>query len=192
MSLESKYYIILTRRSDTYAGWQTPSLEDLCSTMATHVLIHNCTVEDTEFLARNNMTAFWEMTWWRMLWIDTSLDTIIKNSALRMPHNLLTGRLVRRHQKVIDHGTGQIIGYARWILPEVCAPCWLEAQTPDVSEDNKRVFENQFAEASWAIRDDMPGFDDHLEQMMKRNSPTEPYISELLEKIPVPSSNRES
>ncbi|CAI7604187.1 unnamed protein product [Penicillium pancosmium] len=145
--------------------------------MGTHVLVHNCTVEDTELLARNNITAFWEMTWWRMLWIDTSLDTIIKNSALRMPHNLLTGRLVRRHQKIIDHGTGQIIGYARWILPEVCAPCWLEAQTPDVSEDNKRVFENQFAEASWAIRDDMPGFDDPLEQMMKRNSPTEPYIN---------------
>lgn len=131
-------------------------------------------------MATNNMSAFWEQTWWRMLWVDKSLDQIIESSILRMPLNLLTDRAVRRHQKVIDTATNEVVGYARWILPESCADCWLEARVPDVSDKDRLLFRERFASAEWSPREDMKGFDAPLDNMMQKHAPKGVYLSKFI------------
>jgi hypothetical protein len=138
-----------------------------------------CTVEDAIPLSQNNMSAFWGQTWWRMLWIDKSLNTIIENCIMRMPRNLLTNRAVRRHEKVIDEATGGIVGYARWILPASHADSWLEAQVSDLTEEARKLFDARSAAAEWSTRDDMPGFDDPLDEMMQKHAPKKPHISKF-------------
>ncbi|KAJ5280179.1 hypothetical protein N7478_005551 [Penicillium angulare] len=123
------------------------------------------------------MSAFWSQTWWRMLWIDRSLDTIIDNCILRMPQSLQTARAVRRHQKVIDSATGGIVGYARWILPESHSGSWLEAQIPDVTAEESRAFAADYNKADWTTRNDMPGIDDPLHKMMNKHRPEKPHIN---------------
>lgn len=95
-----------------------------------------------------------------------------------MPNNLLTDRAVRRHQKVVDSTTGGIVAYARWILPESHADSWLEAQVPNVTDEEMKLFSVRHKEAEWSTRDDMPGFDDPLYEMMAKHTPKESHISE--------------
>ena len=113
-----------------------------------------------------------------MLHEGKTLETVIDNCILRMPSNLLTDRAVRRHQKIVDSTTGGIVAYARWILPESHADSWLEAQVPDVNEDEMKLFLARRKEANWSVRDDMPGFDDPLYEMMAKHAPKKPHISE--------------
>lgn len=109
---------------------------------------------------------------------DKPLAAIIESAAARMPVNLLKERNVRRHQKVIDTSTGQIVGYARWILPESHADSWLDAQVPDVSEQDKARFQTAFAAADWAIRPEVDGSDDLVLEQFNKHIPKGPYMSE--------------
>lgn len=145
--------------------------------MATYKLVSNCTVDDAVGLANSNMTAFYGEPWWNMNW-DKPLAAIIESAAARMPVNLLKERNVRRHQKVIDTSTGQIVGYARWILPESHADSWLDAQVPDVSEQDKARFQTAFAAADWAIRPEVDGSDDLVLEQFNKHIPKGPYMSE--------------
>lgn len=70
-------------------------------------------------------------------------------------------RPVRRHQKVVDKDSGDVVGYARWVLPPEHEGKWTEAQTPDVDDAAKDKFKQEFSEAEYEPREDMDEMDDH-------------------------------
>jgi hypothetical protein len=114
-----------------------------------------CTAADAAALAHNNMSAFWEDPIWILLWPKhIKLSYLIEQCAKCYPRNLLRDREKTRHQKVVDPVTGEVIGYARWILPdelvkgkegEICA----EGVVEDVSEEKRKNFEELAASAWW-------------------------------------------
>ncbi|KAH6892481.1 hypothetical protein B0T10DRAFT_537468 [Thelonectria olida] len=133
--------------------------------MAPYVLQSPCTVDDVAGLARNNVSAFWDETWWRLLWNDRrTVDSLIDAVTIRTPKNLLTDRDVRRHQKVVDSDSGLIVGYARWILPVSHQSDWLEAQALEVSEDQRDMFSQRHAQTDFSTREDMDDLDRHVHE----------------------------
>jgi hypothetical protein len=114
-----------------------------------------CTAADAAALAHNNMSAFWEDPIWILLWPKhIKLSYLIEQCAKCYPRNLLRDREKTRHQKAVDPVTGEVIGYARWILPdelvkgkegEICA----EGVVEDVSEEKRKNFEELAASAWW-------------------------------------------
>ncbi|KXH32021.1 hypothetical protein CNYM01_02436 [Colletotrichum nymphaeae SA-01] len=77
------------------------------------------TYDDAAGISKNNMTAFCHTdTHWRALWKSMPLDEIIEGATARMPHSLAGGREKKRHQKAVDDDSGEVVGYARWILPD--------------------------------------------------------------------------
>jgi len=105
--------------------------------------IESVTTKDAPSLSPVMMKAFSHDPHWRLLWAPLSqplpLDSIITSTTARLPRNLITGRMTKRHQKAIDISTGQIVGYARWLLPESAPPSlqWPEAQVAEPSEVEK-------------------------------------------------------
>ena len=130
--------------------------------MPSYELRPRCTVDDGSAVAKCNAAAFWDETWWRLLWPDKTLESVTAAIADRTPRNLLQMRSVRRHQSVVDTESGDIVGYARWVLPAEHDGKWLEAQTPDVDAAAKDRFKKAFDEADYEPRDDMDEMDDHL------------------------------
>lgn len=122
-----------------------------------------CRVEDGLQIAQSQVSAFFEEAWWRLSWTDRTRESLIQSIADRSPKNLLTKREVRRHQKIVHLETGDIVGYARWILPESHKDAWLEAQTPDVSDEQKEAFAKRHAETDWNPREDNDKLDDHID-----------------------------
>lgn len=129
-----------------------------------------CTVDDAPGLGRNNGSAFWEEEWWNILWENRTLDSVIEAITARVPKGLLTDRPVRRHQKVVHVPSSEVVGYARWILPESHSKEWLEAQIGDVSDEDRKRFDKAHFNANFANRglDDM---DDPIYDMLTRNEP---------------------
>ncbi|KAJ4243466.1 hypothetical protein NW762_014797 [Fusarium torreyae] len=125
----------------------------------------NCTTDDSSGIAENNVSAFWQQTWWRILWPGKTRDSLIKAVGARTPKNLLTDRDIRRHQKVIDKTSNNVVGYARWILPDSHKDSWLVAQIPDVTDSEKDKFQELHAAADWTPRDDMEDLDDHVHEL---------------------------
>lgn len=135
-----------------------------------------CTVNDAAALAKNNVSAFWEVEWWSLLWENRSRDSLIEALTNRMPKNLLTDRHRRRHEMVVHVPGGEVVGYARWILPESHSEEWLEAQTADVSDDERARFAEAHAAADWASRD-LDDMDDPVHEMLRKHEPKGPYMS---------------
>ncbi|KAE8369830.1 acyl-CoA N-acyltransferase [Aspergillus caelatus] len=134
--------------------------------------IEPCSVKDAAALARNNMAAFWEDPNWITLWPkDMKREFIIEQSAKRQPRNLLRDREKVRHQKAVDP-----------ILPpghrtaENGSPAWAEAQVPDVSEDEKKRYQELAESAWWSPREDMDSLDDKNHVVMDRILAEKPYI----------------
>ncbi|KAL6886291.1 acyl-CoA N-acyltransferase [Trichoderma longibrachiatum] len=98
---------------------------------------------DSEALSRNNMSAFWQDPNWVLSFRHTTLEKHIETTAKRYPRRLISDRATSRHQKAIDTQTGQLVGYARWILPESYAttadgePIWPEALGPLVGKEEE-------------------------------------------------------
>ncbi|TEA18606.1 hypothetical protein C8034_v010117 [Colletotrichum sidae] len=81
--------------------------------------ISGVTFSDAASVSRNNMTAFYRTdAHWRALWGSTALEEIIGGAAGRMPQGLASNREKKRHLKAVDDVSGDVIGYARWILPD--------------------------------------------------------------------------
>lgn len=146
--------------------------------------IEPCTVADGLALARNNMAAFWEDPTWILLWpSNITQEFLIEQSAKRQPRNLLRDREHTRHQKAVDSTTGAVVGYARWILPSSHStakdggPEWEEAQVADVSDDERKRFEELAESAWWKGRNDMNGLDDKNYAVMNPILAEKPYIS---------------
>lgn len=129
--------------------------------MPPYELHAHCSVDDSKQVATCHTSAFWTETWWRMLWPEKTLDALIAIVATRTPRNLLQMRDVRRHQKVVDTESGDIVGYARWVLPKSHAGKWPEAQTPDVDDETRQRFQKEFGDVEYEPRDDMDELDDH-------------------------------
>ncbi|CEO59179.1 hypothetical protein PMG11_03863 [Penicillium brasilianum] len=108
--------------------------------------IQPCSAADALGLAITMMSARLTDPHWAFLWEDPNPKDIITKSALRVPWNLATGRDTKRHQKVIDVESGQVVGYARWILPDCLAKqndVWLEAQAPEGTRSEREEWEIQ-------------------------------------------------
>ena len=146
--------------------------------MADYKLIPFCTVEDpANGLARNNMSAFWEIPGWNIIWpAGKDLEYLVNATTKRMPHALLTDRPVRRHQKVIYVPTGEIVGYARWVISDSLKDEWLEAQVPDVSEEEKKRFSEQHAGTDFSFRRDLPDMDGHIPGWKAKYGPKGPVF----------------
>ncbi|KAE8372210.1 acyl-CoA N-acyltransferase [Aspergillus bertholletiae] len=145
--------------------------------------IEPCSVDDAAALAHNNMAAFWQDSNWIILWPkDMKQEFIIRQSTKRQPRNLLRDREKVRHQKAVDPATGAVVGYARWILPSGHftagdgSPAWVEAQVPDVSEDEKKRYQELAESAWWSPRQDMDSLDDKNHVVMDRILAEKPYI----------------
>jgi len=91
-----------------------------------------------------------------------------------------------RHQKAVDPISGEVVGYARWVLPEgYCekeedgerVAEWKEAQVEDVSEEDRGRFEEMAREAWWEGRSDMDSLDDENNAVTKRITSEKAYIS---------------
>ncbi|KAF2206314.1 hypothetical protein CERZMDRAFT_53395 [Cercospora zeae-maydis SCOH1-5] len=125
-------------------------------------IITNCVVKDSDELTRNNISAFWSNTNWRLAWSHRTLESHISEMAKRAPHNLVSGREQKRHQKAVNPETGRIVGYIRWLLPPLHThladgtPAWPEAVVPAVSEEEKAEFERLAKTIVW---DPQPGAD---------------------------------
>ena len=126
----------------------------------TSFTISQVTVADGPALAANNIPAFWADPHWRLEWRHRTLDYHVSQVALRYSHTLLRNRATARHQKAVDAATGEILGYARWSLPESHAimivesegdrtPAWPEAVVPEVLEEEEEEMNRVAATAVW-------------------------------------------
>ncbi|RFU28499.1 hypothetical protein B7463_g7844, partial [Scytalidium lignicola] len=61
--------------------------------------------------------AFWQVPHWILEWRRKTLEHHIAQVAKRLPRNLINDRKTKRYQKALNPETGDIVGYARWILP---------------------------------------------------------------------------
>ncbi|OTA90637.1 hypothetical protein M434DRAFT_397890 [Hypoxylon sp. CO27-5] len=157
--------------------------------------IEGCTVADAAALARNNMSAFWEDPTWVLLWPkEITREFLIRQGAKRYPRLLLSDRETARHQIAVDPTSGALVGYIRWILPSGYStardgkPVWPEAQVPDVSDDEKKQFEELAQSARWKGREEMEHIDDKNDAVMDRILAERPYIK--LEYLAVHPENK--
>ncbi len=143
---------------------------------------------DARALARNNMSAFWEDPNWNILWPKTiTLPSLIVQAALRYPRNLLNDPTVFRHEKAVDPETGELVGYARWKLPQDKRfvtnergrqeAAWKEAQLDDPSPTERKQYQDMAAGAWWEPRTDMD-LDDANHAVEDRILAEKPYLSE--------------
>ncbi|KAE9382226.1 hypothetical protein N431DRAFT_491429 [Stipitochalara longipes BDJ] len=75
---------------------------------------------------------------------------LIDRSTKRFPWNLINKRELKRYQKAIDVASGEVVGYARWLLPPELADekVWSEAQVGEPSPKDRELFERDFQESS--------------------------------------------
>ncbi|KAF5492431.1 hypothetical protein CGCS363_v011391 [Colletotrichum siamense] len=122
--------------------------------------------DDAQGVSKNNMTAFYHTdAHWRALWKSTTLEEIIRGAAARMPHGLASGREGKRHLKATDDDTGEIIGYARWILPDASSTLnWPEALVREPTDDESESFKAKFqANTEEGM---IPGMDTRLQEAL--------------------------
>jgi hypothetical protein len=107
--------------------------------------IGSVTVNDAPGLSKVMMSAMYRDPHWALLFGSMPLQDIIDACTERLPKALSSNREERRHQKVIDQSTGEIVGYARWILPDGAHGIeWLDAQVPEASEAEMEAYEKAF------------------------------------------------
>ncbi|KAJ5355864.1 Acyl-CoA N-acyltransferase [Penicillium concentricum] len=114
-------------------------------------IIQPCCPEDAPGLATTMMGARLTDPHWRALWESPSPESIIPRAIERVPWTLMTGTETKRHQKVIDVETGQVVGYARWSLPPILASkgdVWLEAKVAERTPADRAAYEKQYQENS--------------------------------------------
>ncbi|KAB5513126.1 hypothetical protein GE09DRAFT_981423 [Coniochaeta sp. 2T2.1] len=138
-----------------------------------------CTLPDGPSIGRNNVLAFWTDKTWVQVWRSggriRSRSYVADQAAKRGRGNLLLDRAHRRHLKAVDAATGEVVGYARWVLPQqgdgCCVgqdddPChglWREAQIPDVDEGVREEAERESAGADWEVEGGvMDGIDEPI------------------------------
>jgi len=102
--------------------------------------------QDAGEIADAMMRAMYDDEHYAILLSNVSLEELIEDTAKRVPYNLSTQRGFLRHEKVIHEQTGEIVGYARWELPEHLAgnTIWPEAQMPKPTDEESKIFQQNF------------------------------------------------
>ncbi len=137
---------------------------------------------DAPAMARNNLSAFWPDPGWRLSWPSVTLDFLIEQHTKQVPEDLLYNQEVLRHLKAVDPETGKLVGYARFALPLTHTrtadgkAIWPEAQTADVSAEERKRIEDISASASWERLE--TGLDREPQAIQKRILSEGTYISE--------------
>ncbi|KAH8648271.1 hypothetical protein BGZ60DRAFT_499633 [Tricladium varicosporioides] len=113
------------------------------------ISIQAVSVADTPRLARTMMGAWYGDPHWLTLWVRLpALGDLIYASEERLPWNLINGDKSKRYQKAIDTATGEVVGYARWVLPPILAEkgSWEEAHllVDEISSGERLDIENRF------------------------------------------------
>jgi hypothetical protein len=128
--------------------------------MSNRFSVQPCLPEDAHGIAVTMMSSWRENWHWRYRWADADLETLIKWCETKLPWNLSSNRPAKRHQKVIVNETGEIVGYARWLLPASLGErtgdevVWKEAQTPEPSVEDARKWEDQWVVEALKLRSD--------------------------------------
>lgn len=135
-----------------------------------------CAPEDSAGIAKCKVSAFWSEDWWTVVFSDKRPGALSSAMTARIPHGLVQGRRLQRHQKVVHVPTGEIVGYARWILAEEAANEWLDAQVCDVSDEEKAKHKKAFDETVWEFDDTNPQSDDHIHVWQQELSPKAPHL----------------
>ena len=138
--------------------------------------IVGCTPDDGAGIAKCKVSAFWGEDWWTVVFSDKRPDALANAMSARIPHGLLQDRRLHRHQKVVHVPTGEIVGYARWILAEEAAEEWIDAQVSDVSDEEKTKHKKPFEETVWEFDDTNPQSDDHIHVWRQELSPKAPHL----------------
>ncbi|KAI2479895.1 acetyltransferase [Pyrenophora tritici-repentis] len=99
---------------------------------------------DAAGLAETMMRAFYQDAHWASLWKGITLDSIISDCARRLPWNLVKVISTKRHRKVVEDATGDIVGYARWIIPDGCTDEWAEGVVVEIDSESSRVYKEDF------------------------------------------------
>ncbi|KAH0012073.1 acyl-CoA N-acyltransferase, partial [Aureobasidium melanogenum] len=104
-------------------------------------------------IANAMVSARWKDPHWAALFrSDVSSSRVTSETAQRLPWNLIAGRASKRHQVAIDNATGEVVAYARWVLPERLASTdpviWPEAQVQKATEEERAEFEKMSKEVT--------------------------------------------
>ncbi|AEO70730.1 uncharacterized protein THITE_2122428 [Thermothielavioides terrestris NRRL 8126] len=154
--------------------------------------ITQVTVADGPALAATNIPAFWADPHWRLDWRHRTLEYHISQVALRYPRTLLRNRTTARHQKAVDTATGEILGYARWTIPEPYAtvntagdhqgdgsPAWPEAQVPAVSAEEEAEISRVADTAVWDPDSTSDPLQDAIREIKDELLARKPYMSRV-------------
>lgn len=123
--------------------------------MSSYTLVPNCTIDDAAAILKTNVSARWNTLWWRAYFPGQSSEEICKISEPRMAGNLLLGQPIRRHQKVIDSKTGEVVAYARWYMPDSHTSEWAEAQLATVDDSETTKHQDMRTNTPLAYRKEM-------------------------------------
>jgi hypothetical protein len=128
-------------------------------------IVAPCTLDDGPAIARNNVSAFWEDNSWAQTWIrkNKTREYVISQGAQRWPYNLTKDPIHYRREKAVDVSTGELVGFASWILPgssvtgeeedeagkQETAKLWPEARVPIVDDEMSELLKKRHEEADW-------------------------------------------
>jgi len=116
-------------------------------------VVRPCTLEDSPGAARNNILAFWPDPSWRAMWQVKTRDYVVEQNIIRYPKFLLADRDHRRHEIAVDEVTGEVVGYTRWVLPDIpnkdLREVWPSARVADVSKEVEDEAAENAKKADW-------------------------------------------
>ena len=102
---------------------------------------------DAPGLSQTMMRAMNRDPHYNLLLGSATTEELIANTGLRLPYNLSNNRGLLRHEKVVHTATGDVVGYARWELPETethsFESAWLDTQMPAPTEAQQKSFRDK-------------------------------------------------
>ena len=111
--------------------------------------VQSVRIEDVPSIATATMSAFWNDSYWRQMW-TVPLSSLIILNAQRLPHRLNTDRHKQRFENVVDTATGEVLGHARWIVPDGMEDMWETARGPAAKDDEEaEKFKKMYESADW-------------------------------------------
>jgi hypothetical protein len=160
--------------------------------MSSQFIIRPCTPADGPAIAHNNISAFWRDTNWVLLWKGKTMEYVISQSVKRWPWNLIKNPVRNRFEACVDAETGELLGFAYWILPTVeslkkhgiaiseeeLLQWWLEAKVPEVEEEEKKRILQQSSEADWAFNHATDVLDAPRDALKRRCEKEKPYLGQ--------------
>lgn len=134
--------------------------------------IEPCTDKDGAAIGDMYLRAMWTDPSWPLIWGSKSMEFVASQTALRMPYTLLDDPEYARHQKVVDCTTGQIVGYARWMLPKLdptdSKGLWPAAIVPRVDLEREQQLEQDRNSADYEYDHAWDIFDEPISESRKR------------------------